>query len=102
MLLKSFVEICRTHACVDDRKNDEEQCDNSETRQIFSDWQVVRGESRLVHPCKLENEVCHSAEVQDDCDNHPEQVLPASCECGAEENENCDWYCGNCESKLGS
>lgn len=52
----------------------------------------------LVHPSELEDEVCQTAEVEEDGGDHSERVLSSRPESGHEEDANGDWNSSNCKT----
>lgn len=95
MGLQSLVEICHAYRCVDYCEDNQDNGDNSETRQTLSDWEVVVSTAWLIHSCKLEDEVCHSTEEEEDGPNHSNLILSSSPESCHEEDENRDGDCGD-------
>ena len=54
----------------------------------------------LIHSRKLEDKVCHSAEEEDNGDNHPKQVFASGRPGCREEDEDRNWDSSDCERHL--
>lgn len=96
VLFQSHPKIRCAYAGVDDCKNDQDNRDSGETRQTLPDGFVVSFMAGLVHSGQLEDEVCQSAEEEEDGDDHSKLVLAAGPESGHEENEHCHGDGGDC------
>ncbi len=88
MWLQPHPEIWRAHARVDDCHDDQDNGNDSETRQTLPDWKVIPHVAGLVHSCQLENKVSQSAEEQEQCNDHSKIVLTTSPEgCHKQDND---------------
>jgi hypothetical protein len=90
--LEALVEVVRAHACNNDSEDEQENGEYSKSGQRLSCRLVVLLAIQVcnVHADKLEQEVAHGDEVDDDNGNHAGNGLAADPPGGEEEEEEGD------------
>ena len=70
MRLQSLVEVGRADTGVHNCKNNQDNSDNRETRQVLSDGKIVVPMTGLIHPRKFEDEIRQAAEKEENGDDN--------------------------------